>query len=467
MRTKFPIHTTLKKDVINIIEKRKEEFGGKGVVIEEALYVFEEKLSGEKRANERKHTKISTGSKKLNDMLDGGIHTGSRVCFVGPSGCGKTAIALEMLNNVMTDEESKEHGDCILISSIGIDEIVTLDGKFGMNLMDYKNKGKLIMKDHYNYSELCFAIREDFPNIVLLDDITTLLGERSLYEFFRSGEWDHLTKLLKRSSTVLIITSTAKAEFIRSAFNVTLEMDRIEIADRIFATTRVIKSSGHFDPNQVLGLTFNEGYLKFYSLRKVKPKEKNVDSSIVKRIPIKDKEIEIKELINEESIEDDLRKPIENEIVEILFSQEAVSLSHLARNLGKVGYLSRSSINPALERLAERGVITIQVELKNKIIFLNNKENKKEYDRILKEIFFERISVKSPVKAAIIKILITQVVVNRKQLMLLMREEGHEGRAVGRSLRRMILSGIVKITERDEIEQISLAKSFCLGGELD
>jgi KaiC/GvpD/RAD55 family RecA-like ATPase len=146
--------------------------------------------------------KIKTHINGLDEILDGGIISNSKILLSGNPGTGKTIMALEMINNMIEKNNSKV---IYLSFEEKKESLIDQAKQFGWDLKKLEKKNKLRIIDFSlekltksNIEEIWSIIEEFKTELLIIDSLTTLIYlipkddeiinefeiKRYLYKFF-------------------------------------------------------------------------------------------------------------------------------------------------------------------------------------------------------------------------------------------------------------------------------------------
>ena len=105
---KFPIHTTLSKEAMRVLERYEKELGAKNIVLERALLGMDKLRYKEKMDYHeigKVINRVKTGISGFDGLIEGGIPAGFFVVVTGPPGTGKTTFSLQFLLEGVKNKE--------------------------------------------------------------------------------------------------------------------------------------------------------------------------------------------------------------------------------------------------------------------------------------------------------------------------------------------------------------------------
>lgn len=205
MISKYPIHTTLSKEAMRVLERYERELGAKNIVIERALLGMD-KLRYKEKINYKETGKvisrIKTGIPGFDDLIEGGMPAGFFVVVTGPPGTGKTTFSLQFLMEGVKHKEK-----CIYFSfEEKVEQLINQSVCYGWDIGNYIEKGYLeIFGFTMLSSEEIIEIIDIFnPKRIVLDSINIFSSNNN---FRRSTEMRNILKALKdKKITSIAIT---------------------------------------------------------------------------------------------------------------------------------------------------------------------------------------------------------------------------------------------------------------------
>jgi circadian clock protein KaiC len=205
MHDKHPIHTTLSKEAMRVLERYEQEFGTKNTVLEHALLGMD-KLRYRKKIDahniDRIIRRVKTGIPGFDTLLEGGIPGGFVVVVTGPPGTGKTTFSLQFLMEGLKNNER-----CIYFSfEENLEQLINSAARFGWDIAGYIDKGYLeIFAFTMLSTEEIIDIFDIFkPKRVVFDSINVL---SDISDLRRSSQWRTISKEIKdKKITGFVIT---------------------------------------------------------------------------------------------------------------------------------------------------------------------------------------------------------------------------------------------------------------------
>lgn len=202
---KFPIHTTLSKEAMRVLERYEQELGAKNIVLERALLGMDKLRYKEKMDYQeigKVINRVRTGIPGFDDLIEGGIPAGFFVVVTGPPGTGKTTFSLQFLLEGVKNKEK-----CIYFSfEEKVEQLINQSVSYGWDIGNYIEKGYLeIFGFTMLSSEEIIEIIDIFkPKRIVLDSINIFASDEN---FRRSSKMRNILKELKdKKITSIAIT---------------------------------------------------------------------------------------------------------------------------------------------------------------------------------------------------------------------------------------------------------------------
>lgn len=195
MISKYPIHTTLSKEAMRVLERYEQELGAKNIVLERALLGMD-KLRYKEKMNyheiEKVIKRVKTGIVGFDNLIDGGIPESFFVVVAGPPGTGKTTFSLQFLLEGIRNQEK-----CIFFSfEEKVEQLINQSVNYGWDIGNYIEKGYLEIFGFTMLSaeEIVEIIDIFQPKRIVIDSINVFASDRN---FRRSTEMRNILKKLK------------------------------------------------------------------------------------------------------------------------------------------------------------------------------------------------------------------------------------------------------------------------------
>ncbi|ASJ06618.1 ATPase domain-containing protein [Thermococcus pacificus] len=158
--------------------------------------------------------KISTGIKKLDEIVGGGLYRGSSVLLVGMTGTGKTTFALHFaVNNALEGRKA-----LYLAFEEPMDQLLRAAKNYGLPIEKVLNGNlnilNIIPEAHtpvQTFIRIKRAIEEHKPEVLVVDSLTALkqhMNEKELTKMLR-----YLTLLTKEYRTTIYFTLNDETDF--------------------------------------------------------------------------------------------------------------------------------------------------------------------------------------------------------------------------------------------------------------
>lgn len=153
--------------------------------------------------------RISTGITTLDEMLDGGIFSGSSTLIAGPAGTGKSMFGLSFL------AEGLKKGESCLYAGFeeSKEQVIRNAGNFGWDFEKYEREGTLVLRCIYPSEKQIEEHLADIKHIVeekrikrcVIDSLSAISGSCSLDAFISFSK--RLNGYLKTKKVTPILTS--------------------------------------------------------------------------------------------------------------------------------------------------------------------------------------------------------------------------------------------------------------------